>query len=69
MPNMEKDPSFNKKKMHIGNDHVVIFFNNTGKEYKAGTLSGELSFVVIVVEPEDCETLSIKLLAKDEVSS
>ena len=67
MPNHSTDPQCLKKKLHIGNDFVVILFNDSGSPYKLNTISGKFAYVVIVVEPEDEETLAIKLFAKDEV--
>ena len=38
MPTREKDPKCNAKKLHIGNDYVTIVYNESGAEYKIGTI-------------------------------
>ena len=32
------DPSCSNKKLHIGNDFVTIVYNDSGSEYKFGTI-------------------------------
>ena len=36
--NLEADPSCSNKKLHIGNDFVTIVYNDSGAEYKFGTI-------------------------------
>ena len=38
MPNKESDPSCTKKKLHIGNNHVTIVYNDSKMDYKIGTI-------------------------------
>ena len=38
MPNKESDPNCNAKKLHIGNDYVTIVYNESGADYKIGTI-------------------------------
>lgn len=38
MPNRESDRNCNDKKRHIGNDYVTIVYNDSGEEYKIGTI-------------------------------
>lgn len=38
MPNRESDRSCCNKKRHIGNDFVVVVYNDSGEEYKLGTI-------------------------------
>ena len=38
MPNKESDPNCNAKKLHIGNDYVTIVYNESGEDYKIGTI-------------------------------
>jgi tuberous sclerosis 2 len=38
MPNQEHDPFFNEKKKHIGNDYVIIVYNESGEEYNLNTI-------------------------------
>ena len=37
MPNRESDPYGNYKKAHVGNDNVVIIYNNSGQEFDVNT--------------------------------
>ena len=39
MPSLEKDPRFNNKKRHIGNDYVTIVYNDSSEDYLSGTIS------------------------------
>lgn len=38
MPTKETDPSSNGKKLHIGNDYVIIVYNESGEEYNIQTV-------------------------------
>lgn len=38
MPNRESDKGCCNKKRHIGNDFVVVVYNDSGEEYKLGTI-------------------------------
>lgn len=40
-----------QKKMHIGNDHVNIVFNNSGSAFNFETFPGQFNFVYIVITP------------------
>uniref|UniRef100_A0A914XJZ0 Rap-GAP domain-containing protein n=1 Tax=Plectus sambesii TaxID=2011161 RepID=A0A914XJZ0_9BILA len=68
MPTNESDVACNAKKRYIGNDFVTIVYNDSGHPYRLGTISGKFAHVAIIVVPQDDETLSITLLAKDEIS-
>ncbi|KAN0065635.1 Tuberous sclerosis 2-like protein [Thecaphora frezii] len=51
MPNKEHDPSHAAKKALIGNDWVHIVFNESGREYRFGTIPSQFNFVNICVSP------------------
>lgn len=38
MPNKESDKGCCNKKRHIGNDFVMVVYNDSGEEYKLGTI-------------------------------
>ncbi len=38
MPTKDSDPNCNGKKLHIGNDYVTIVYNDSGEEYRIGTI-------------------------------
>lgn len=47
----DRDPMFNYKKRHIGNDYVRIVWNDSGKPYRFDTLTTQFQFVNLVIEP------------------
>lgn len=49
MPKNENDPLCNEKKKFIGNDYVSVIFNESGKQYKLGTISGKFAYIAIEV--------------------
>ena len=48
---LEDDPQCTNKKMHIGNDHVNIIFNRSGKVFEFNTFSSQCNYINIVVTP------------------
>ncbi|XP_071106055.1 tuberin-like isoform X2 [Haliotis cracherodii] len=66
MPNRESDPNCNAKKLHIGNDFVTIVYNDSGEEYKMGTIKGQFNYVNIVIRPLDYESNAVTLQTKEE---
>ncbi|PWN53656.1 hypothetical protein IE53DRAFT_366166 [Violaceomyces palustris] len=51
MPNRPHDPIHASKKALIGNDWVHIVFNESGQEYRFGTIPSQFNFVNICVSP------------------
>lgn len=51
MPNDERDPIRRSKKALIGNDYVHIVFNESGRDYKFGTIAGQFNYVNICISP------------------
>lgn len=45
MPNITSDPKCVNKKRHIGNDNVIIVYNESGKEYNINTIKVFVNFV------------------------
>jgi hypothetical protein len=39
------------KKKHVGNDHTIIVYNESGEEYNFGVIKGEVNCVCIEIEP------------------
>ncbi len=60
MPTQSHDPSSTAKKRHIGNDYVMIVWNEAGFEFNRETIPGQFNLIQIVIEP---------LLGKFEVVS
>ncbi|XP_037940239.1 tuberin [Teleopsis dalmanni] len=65
--NLKKDPNCNEKKKHIGNDFVHIIYNESGKEYKLNTISGQFSYACVIVEPLELNTNRIYVKAREEI--
>lgn len=51
MPFNPLDPSCTAKKRHIGNDFVMIIWNEGGKSYERNTIPGQFNLVQILIEP------------------
>ncbi|PWZ00980.1 hypothetical protein BCV70DRAFT_187949 [Testicularia cyperi] len=51
MPNQPNDPIRRSKKELIGNDWVHIVFNESGQEYKFGTIASQFNYVNVVISP------------------
>jgi tuberous sclerosis protein 2 len=47
MPTKETDPSCNGKKLHIGNDDVIVVYNESGEEYNMQTVKVRLAFIFL----------------------
>lgn len=52
MPTKETDPSCNGKKLHIGNDYVIIVYNESGEEYNIQTVKVRLAFIFLCLQNE-----------------
>ncbi|XP_060521768.1 tuberin [Cylas formicarius] len=67
MPNKESDPNCNNKKMHIGNDCVVIVYNESGEEYDISTIKSQFNFASIIIQPLDHSTNRVVVKVKDDL--
>ncbi|KAF4075380.1 hypothetical protein AMELA_G00234040 [Ameiurus melas] len=67
MPNRESDKSCCNKKRHIGNDFVVVVYNDSGEEYKLGTIKGQFNFVEVVIKPLDYESNLVTLQCRRDL--
>ncbi|XP_076845462.1 tuberin isoform X2 [Brachyhypopomus gauderio] len=67
MPNRESDRSCCNKKRHIGNDFVVVVYNDAGEEYKLGTIKGQFNFVEVVIKPLDYESNLVTLQCRKDL--
>ncbi|KAJ3363543.1 Tuberous sclerosis 2-like protein [Kappamyces sp. JEL0680] len=54
MPTQPHDPSGTAKKRHIGNDYVMIVWNEGGAAFDRETIPGQFNLVHIIVEPVQC---------------
>ncbi|KAA0721866.1 Tuberin Tuberous sclerosis 2 protein -like protein [Triplophysa tibetana] len=67
MPNRESDKGCCNKKRHIGNDFVVVVYNDSGEEYKLGTIKGQFNFVEVVIKPLDYESNLVTLQCRKDL--
>ncbi|XP_052462248.1 tuberin isoform X3 [Carassius gibelio] len=67
MPNRESDKGCCNKKRHIGNDYVVVVYNDSGEEYKLGTIKGQFNFVEVLIKPLDYESNLVTLQCRKDL--
>ncbi|CAL8330550.1 unnamed protein product [Lota lota] len=67
MPNRESDKGCCNKKRHIGNDFVVVVYNDSEEEYKLGTIKGQFNFVEVILKPLDYECNLVTLQCRKDL--
>uniref|UniRef100_A0A672YN92 Tuberin n=1 Tax=Sphaeramia orbicularis TaxID=375764 RepID=A0A672YN92_9TELE len=67
MPNRESDKGCCNKKRHIGNDFVMVVYNDSGEEYKLGTIKGQFNFVEVIIKPLDFECNLVTLQCRRDL--
>lgn len=67
MPNRESDKGCCNKKRHIGNDFVMVVYNDSGEEYKLGTIKGQFNFVEVIIKPLDFECNLVSLQCRKDL--
>ncbi|XP_059200535.1 tuberin isoform X3 [Centropristis striata] len=67
MPNKESDKGCCNKKRHIGNDFVMVVYNDSGEEYKLGTIKGQFNFVEVIIKPLDYECNLVTLQCRKDL--
>ncbi|XP_026080816.1 tuberin-like isoform X3 [Carassius auratus] len=67
MPNRQSDKGCCNKKRHIGNDYVVVVYNDSGEEYKLGTIKGQFNFVEVLIKPLDYESNLVTLQCRKDL--
>ncbi|XP_041961436.1 tuberin isoform X1 [Alosa sapidissima] len=67
MPNRESDKGCCNKKRHIGNDFVVVVYNDSTEEYKLGTIKGQFNFVEVVIKPLDYDSNLVTLQCRKDL--
>lgn len=67
MPNGSSDRQRDNKKRHIGNDFVLIVYNDSGEPYDMATFRGKFQHACVVVEPVKLGLNLVSLLGKPEV--
>ncbi|KAM9490275.1 tuberin isoform 2-T2 [Salvelinus alpinus] len=67
MPNRDSDKGCCNKKRHIGNDFVMVVYNDSGEEYKLGTIKGQFNFVEVIIKPLDYGSNLVTLQCKKDL--
>jgi len=68
MPTRPGDAAGTHKKRHIGNDYVHIVYNDSGAlAYDPDTLTGQFTFVAIVVAPLDADLYRVTVHRKPQI--
>ncbi|XP_064414804.1 tuberin isoform X2 [Latimeria chalumnae] len=67
MPTRDFDKGCCNKKRHIGNDFVIVVYNDSREEYKLGTIKGQFNFVEVVIKPLDYETNLVTLQCRKDL--
>ncbi|XP_043945122.1 tuberin isoform X2 [Protopterus annectens] len=67
MPNKDSDRGCCNKKRHIGNDFVIVVYNDSGEEYKLGTIKGQFNFVEVIIKPLDYESNLVRLQCRKDL--
>uniref|UniRef100_A0A670Y264 Tuberin n=1 Tax=Pseudonaja textilis TaxID=8673 RepID=A0A670Y264_PSETE len=62
MPTKDLDKNCCDKKRHLGNDFVSIIYNDSGEDFKLGTIKGQFNFVHVIIKPldYDCNLLTLQ---------
>lgn len=68
MPNKDKDPVGNLKKLHIANDFVTIVYNESGEDYSLGTIKSQLTSACVIICPEDFGLNVVTVKLKSEIT-
>ncbi|KAM6972242.1 LOW QUALITY PROTEIN: tuberin [Aplochiton taeniatus] len=67
MPNRESDKGCCNKKRHIGNDFVMVVYNDSAEDYKLGTIKGQFNFVEVIIKPLDYESNLVTLQCRKDL--
>ncbi|XP_066496483.1 tuberin isoform X3 [Tiliqua scincoides] len=62
MPTKDLDKYRCDKKRHLGNDFVSIIYNDSGEDFRLGTIKGQFNFVHVVIKPLEynCNLLTLQ---------
>ncbi|KJE93963.1 hypothetical protein CAOG_04672 [Capsaspora owczarzaki ATCC 30864] len=68
LPKMKNDRQQVERKRHLGNDIVIIVFQDTKQPYSSDTVVSHQNHVVVVVSPENDQFYHVEVLAKNGVT-
>jgi len=66
---MMKGSNCNSKKKHIGNDHTIIVYNESGEEYNFSMIKSEVNCICIEVEPLKNQMNLVKVKTTSELAN
>lgn len=55
MPNLAADKYFAMKKRHIGNNHINVFFDESGHPFNFNVIKSQFNFINIVISPHSVQ--------------
>ncbi|KAM4820069.1 tuberin isoform 4-T4 [Thomomys bottae] len=67
MPTKDVDKHRCDKKRHLGNDFVSIVYNDSGEDFRLGTIKGQFNFVHVIVTPLDYECNLLTLQCRKDM--
>ncbi|XP_006874018.1 PREDICTED: tuberin [Chrysochloris asiatica] len=67
MPTKDGDRHRCDKKRHLGNDFVSIIYNDSGDDFKLGTIKGQFNFVHVIITPLDYECNLVSLQCRKDM--
>ncbi|XP_052492299.1 tuberin isoform X5 [Budorcas taxicolor] len=67
MPTKDVDKHRCDKKRHLGNDFVSIVYNDSGEDFKLGTIKGQFNFVHVIITPLDYECNLVSLQCRKDM--
>ncbi|XP_072455631.1 tuberin isoform X7 [Notamacropus eugenii] len=67
MPTKDLDKYRCDKKRHLGNDFVSIIYNDSGEDFKLGTIKGQFNFVHVIITPLDYECNLVTLQCRKDM--
>ncbi|XP_060028593.1 tuberin isoform X3 [Erinaceus europaeus] len=67
MPTKDADKHRCDKKRHLGNDFVSIVYNDSGEDFKLGTIKGQFNFVHVIITPLDYECNLVTLQCRKDM--
>ncbi|XP_066238979.1 tuberin isoform X2 [Saccopteryx leptura] len=67
MPTKDMDKHRCDKKRHLGNDFVSIVYNDSGEDFKLGTIKGQFNFVHVIITPLDYECNLVSLQCRKDM--
>uniref|UniRef100_A0A8C9EYR4 Tuberin n=1 Tax=Pavo cristatus TaxID=9049 RepID=A0A8C9EYR4_PAVCR len=67
MPTKDLDKYRCDKKRHLGNDFVSIVYNDSGEDFKLGTIKGQFNFVHVIMTPLDYDCNLVTLQCRKDM--